>query len=83
MIILPRQARDKHREHSTRDVLFSYSTCDGEPFSGFTVSDDGATGKKNRFWISHLSLLSLKTIIILTRRAQDRHRENSSKKAVL
>ena len=55
MIILPRQARDKHREHSTRDVLFSYSTCDGEPFSGFTVSDDGATGKKNRFWISHLS----------------------------
>jgi hypothetical protein len=71
-MILPRQARDKHRENTQKRVAFSPKQLFKAVFPMHTDQ------VKKRHFLSHLYI----KVIILPRHAPDKHRENSKKSAV-
>jgi hypothetical protein len=77
MIILPRQARDKHREHSKTNTAFS-RRGGAAPGMGEPLLNVSYSNQKDRFGEKNVlfELFYIKTII-LPRQARDKHRENS------
>jgi len=71
IILLPRQAREKHRESSTRKR-------EGDAFAQekrLRYKDEELTQVRKRHFLRHLYI----ECIILPRQARDKHRENSKK----
>jgi hypothetical protein len=83
MVILPRQARDKHRENSINDVFLqarnAHTTTSEQPGPARTTSMLSTQAVRNRVFLRHLYI----KMIILPRQARDKRRENSNKDAFL
>jgi hypothetical protein len=76
-IILPRQARDKHRETTQKRTFFSGECILSSPLI-LSFDPTNATGKKEKrlLFLSHLYI----KCIILPRQARDKHRESTQKR---
>ena len=80
MVILPRQARDKHRENSINDVFLqarnAHTTTSEQPGPARTTSMLSTQAVRNRVFLRHLYI----KMIILPRQARDKHRESTQKR---
>jgi hypothetical protein len=83
MIILPRQARDRHRESTQKQTVFSGDR--GEEQEGWTGNrGNGAFNGRRADQVRTRVFLRrfVLNVILLPRQARDKHRENSKQRRV-